>query len=164
MNVSAKDLGTGKEQSIKITAKSGLSEEEIDKMVKDAEVHAEEDKKKREQITLKNNLDSMVYTTEKLIKDNDKDLPEDEKKKAEEAIAEAKKALEGDDLDAMKAANERLTNASHALSNVLYQKQSQAGGAADGAGAEGSAEGEAAAGGSDKKDDDVIDADYKDVN
>ena len=162
LSVGAKDLGTGKEQSIKITAKSGLTDEEIEKMVQDAEVNAEEDKKKREQITLKNNLDSMVYTTAKLIKDNEKDLPEDEKAKANEALEEAKKALEGDDLDAMKAANERLTNASHALSSALYQKQGAAAGQ-DGAADDAGATGEEAAT-TDKKDDDVIDADYKDVN
>ncbi len=158
LHVSAKDLGTGKEQSIKITAKSGLSDAEIEQMVRDAETNAETDKKKREEITLRNNLDQLVYTTEKTLKDHAKDLPEAEVAQVKEPLAEAKKSLEGSDLAAMQSAYERLTNASHQLSTALYQKQSQAsGGESEDAGSTQGASTE-------KKDEDVIDADYKDVN
>jgi molecular chaperone DnaK len=158
LHVSAKDLGTGKEQSIKITAKSGLTDAEIEKMVRDAEANAETDKKKREEITLRNNLDQLVYTTEKTLKDHEKDLPATEVSAIKDPLAEAKKSLEGSDLTAMQSAYERLTNASHQLSTALYQKQSQAGGAQGQPGASGGAQQ------AEKKDEDVIDADYKDVN
>ncbi len=159
LNVSAKDLGTGKEQAIKITAKSGLSDDEIENMVKDAETYAEEDKKRKEQVTAKNELDSLIYQTEKLIKENEKDLPADEKTKLEAAIADAKKTLEekSEDAEALKASNETLMQASHALSQILYQKQA----------AEQQPAGDASQGGATAdagKADDVIDADYKDIN
>lgn len=154
LSVGAKDLGTGKEQSIKITAKSGLTEQDIDQMVADAEANAEEDKKRKEEVTLKNNLDTLIYQTEKTLKDNADSVGESEKKTAEEAIAESKKSLESGDLDAMKAAYERLTNASHAVSTALYNKDgaAQAGPQAD--------QQQQQAGG----DDEVIDAEFKDVN
>ena len=159
LNVSAKDLGTGKEQAIKITAKSGLSEDEIDKMVKDAELHAEDDKQRKEKITAKNNLDNLIYQTEKMVTDNKDDLPEAEKKSAEEAVAEAKKALESDSKEDMESSLEKLTAASHALSSALYEKQKASGEASDSAGDD--AKSEAGASGAE---DDVIDADYKDVD
>lgn len=164
INVSAKDMGTGKEQQIKITAKSGLSEDEVSRMVKEAELHAEEDKKKREKITTLNNLDNIVYQTEKLLKEKGADLAEDQKKPAEEAIAEAKKALEANaELDELNRCLEKLTQASHALSQSLYEKEkNKTTGPEAGAGSEASPQGggsEGATGG-----DDVIDADYKDVN
>lgn len=154
LNVSAKDLGTGKEQSIKITAKSGLTDSDIDRMVKDAELNAEEDKKRREAVTLKNNVDSLVYQTEKTLKDHADQVSDGDKKTAEDAIASAKKALESDNADELKSAYETLTQASHTLSNSLYNKQGdgQAAAAAD------------AGAGDGKSDDDVIDADFKDVN
>jgi molecular chaperone DnaK len=158
LNVSAKDLGTGKEQSIKITAKSGLSEQDIEQMVKDAEDHAEEDKKRKEQVTLKNNLDTLVYQTEKTLKDHDAEIPENDKTSVNEALEEAKKALEGNDIDTMKSAYERLTNASHTLSSALYNKQGAEGQAAGAEQAAGADAGQKADG------DDVIDAEFKDVN
>lgn len=159
LHVTAKDLGTGKEQAIKITAKSGLSEDEIKNMVKDAESHAEEDKKKRERISLVNNLDNLVYQTEKLIKENGSTLPEADVKSAQEIIEEAKKLVadKAAETSQLQGISDRLTAASHKLATELYKKQSEAGGAAGPTGAAGASE--------EKKDgDDVIDADYKDVN
>lgn len=161
MNVSAKDLGTGKEQSIKITAKSGLSDSEIDQMVKDAEANADADKAKREKITLKNNLDSLIYQTEKTITDHEKDLPAEDVTEVKSAIEEAKKAVENDDEAGMKSANERLNNLTHKISTALYQKQ----GATQGTGAsEGATAGGAESSAAGQPEEDVIDADYKDVN
>lgn len=166
LNVSAKDVGTGKEQQIKITAKSGLSEEEVKRMVKDAEAHAEEDKKKREQVMATNNLDNLVYQTEKVIKDNGKDLPDADKTEAETAITEAKAALAAKaDATELNRILENLTKASHKLSSALYEKnKGGAGGAggSDGGGTGGGPTGGATDSGNNK--DDVIDADYKDVN
>jgi molecular chaperone DnaK len=155
LNVTAKDLGTGKEQAIKITAKSGLTEEEIKKMVHDAEVHSEEDKKKRETIAARNNLDNFVYQTEKMINDN-KELAEADKKKAEEAIAQARTVLSNvnSSTQELKDALDSLTAASHAITSNLYEKQKGK--------ASGGSAGAKASPGSDGNDD-VIDADYKDV-
>ena len=160
MNISAKDQGSGKEQSIKITAKSGLNEEEIDRMVKEAEENAEEDKKKKEKITTKNELDNMVYQTEKLLKENGDKLPEKEKGEVDTALTAAKDSLKDEDLDKMKTALENLTKANHAMSSALYNQQS-----ADQGGA-GAQAGDQAGATSDSKDDgdDVIDADYKDID
>ena len=156
INVSAKDLGTNKEQAIKITAKSGLSEEEIDRMVKDAEAHAEEDKAKKEAITAKNSLDNLVYQTEKLLSENKDKLPENEKGQVESALSDAKATLENKSasVDELNAAVQKLTTASHALSSALYESQND--GAAAGA--------DSATDSSKEEGDDVIDADYKDVN
>ncbi|HWU41866.1 MAG TPA: Hsp70 family protein, partial [Bdellovibrio sp.] len=159
LHVSAKDMSSGKTQQIKITAQSGMSEEEIKKAVRDAEGHAEEDKRKAEAATQRNNLDNLVYQTEKLVKDSGSQLPEAEVKSANEAVAEAKKVLENKSAEGaeLKGAFERLQNLTHKLSSDLYKKQ----------GAQPGAEGQPAqeeqqAG--NKGGDDVIDADYKDVN
>ncbi len=159
LNVSAKDLGTGKEQTIKITAKSGLNEEEIKRMVRDGETHAEEDKKKKETINAKNNLDNMVYQSEKMLNEN-KDLPDSDKKKLEDAVAAAKTTLQnsGQDLSALKSATDALTAATHAISQALYEKQKQSGAGAPPPPGAGPSEGASSAG-----KDDVIDADFKDV-
>ena len=125
VHVSAKDLGTGKEQSIKITASSGLSEEEIKNMVKDAEVHAEEDKTRKEAAEARNQLDSLVYSTEKSLKEYGDDLDAEVKSGIEAALEKAKKALEGDDAAAMRAAAEELNQASHKLAEAMYAKASQ---------------------------------------
>ena len=126
LNVSAKDLGTGKEQTIKITSKSGLNEEEINKMVKEAELHSEEDKKKKEKVSIRNELDGMVYQTEKLLKENSKDISEEEKKKIEEPLKTAKEMLFNQDknpsLEELQAAKEVLTEANHKFSSILYEK------------------------------------------
>jgi molecular chaperone DnaK len=126
INVSAKDKGTGKEQAIKITSKSGLSEEEIEKMVKDAEVHAEEDQKRKEKIDSKNQLDNMIYQLEKLIAENKDKLPADEVTKTEEALKTAKEVLEKEEsgTEEYKSELEKLTAVSHELSSKLYENQS----------------------------------------
>ena len=159
LNVSAKDLGTGKEQAIKITAKSGLTDEEVDRMVKEAESNAEEDRKKKERITTRNELDTMVYQTEKLLKENEKDVPEAEKTKLEEALTAAKKVLENQEaaIEDLKGALTELTNASHGLSSILYEKQKAT--ASSSASAQGGTSGTAG-----ESSDEVIDAEFKDVN
>jgi molecular chaperone DnaK len=161
VHVAAKDLGTGKEQSIKITASSGLSEEEIKKMVGDAEVHAAEDKKRKEMVEARNQLDSLIYSTEKSLKEHGSDLEGDVKNAIESALKNAKQALEGNDADAMRKAAEQLSQSSHKLAEAMYAKASQQqskGGESDGA------RGAGGAGGDDgKKRDDVVDADFTEV-
>jgi molecular chaperone DnaK len=167
VHVSAKDLGTGKETSIKITASSGLSEEEIKKMVKDAEAHAEEDKKRREAIDARNGLDSLIYATEKSLKDYGSNLSAEDTKSISAAVEEAKKALSKESAEELKAAAEALTKASHKLSEEMYKKASAANAqqGADAAGAQGNASKASASSESkDKKDgDDVVDADFEEV-
>ena len=166
VHVSAKDLGTGKEQSIKITASSGLSEEEVKQMVRDAELHAEEDKKKKAAIEARNSLDSLVYQTEKSIKEFGDKLSDSDKAALNTALEDAKKTLESDDAEAMKAAAEKLTNASHKLAEEVYKKAASGSGAA----AAGTTEqGESTSGkegaesdGSASKED-VVDADFEEV-
>ena len=121
VNVSAKDLGTNKEQKITITASSNLSEAEIDKAIKEAEAHAEEDKKRKEFVDTKNQADQMVYQLEKMLKENGDKLSEEDKKKLEEAIEKAKKDFETTDLDALKKALEELTNVSNEVFTKMYQ-------------------------------------------
>ena len=161
LNVSAKDLGTGKEQNIKITAKSGLTEDDIKRMVKDAEEHADEDKKRRERITAANDLDGLMYQTEKTLKENTKTIPEADATAATDLITSGKAVIANQDMSVseIKAIFEKLQTISHKITNDIYQKQGAAGAPADGAAGEKTADGT-----SGKKDDDVIDADYKDVN
>ena len=160
LNVSAKDLGTGKEQSIRITASSGLTEEEIERMQKDAELHADEDKKRKELVETKNQADALVHATEKSLKDLGDKVDEETKTNVEKEIANVKSVLEGDDVEALKAAIEALTAASHKLAELMYAQAAKdnpdAGGPADG-GAAGGAENKA------KDDDDVVDADFEEV-
>jgi molecular chaperone DnaK len=125
VHVSAKDLATNKEQSIKITASSGLSEEEINNMVKDAEAHAEEDKKKRAVVEARNNLDSLIYMTEKNLNEYGDKIDSSEKANIESAMQDAKKALESNDADTIKSAADRLTQVSHKLAEAMYAKASQ---------------------------------------
>jgi len=125
LHVSAKDIGTGKQQSITITGHSGLEEEEIEKMVKDAEVHAEEDKNKREVIDTKNQADQMIYSLEKLLKENKDKIGEDETKKIQIEIENTKKAIESEDLEQIKKAIESLSQASHKLTEMMYQQAAQ---------------------------------------
>jgi molecular chaperone DnaK len=122
LNVSAKDTATGKTQAITITASSGLGKDEVERMVKDAQAHAEEDKKRRELVDLKNQADTQAYNLEKLVKENRDKLPEADVTAAEEAVAAARKAAEGDDAAALKTAVERITSASHKLAESLYKK------------------------------------------
>ncbi len=165
LHVTSKDLGSGKEQSIKITAKSGLSEEEIKRMVTDAEQHADDDKKKREAISAKNNLDNMVYQSEKLIRDNKEKLGEADSKTLQEAIDKAKTVLAKTDADAadFNTALDAITKASHAVSSKLYETSKGQPGAEGAAGAAG-ATGDGAGTTKGADGEDVIDADYKDVN
>jgi molecular chaperone DnaK len=152
LNVGAKDLGTGKEQSIRITASSGLSQEEIDKMVKDAEQHASEDHKKRELIEARNQADGLVYTTEKSLKEHGDKVDEETKKSIETALEGLKKAIEGDDPAEIKSKTEILATASHKLAEAMYQKAQSEAEAGSGA----------AAGGEQK--DDVVDAEFEEVD
>jgi len=160
VHVNAKDLGTGKEQSIKITASSGLSEAEIEKLVKDAEMHAEEDKRRKELIEARNQADSLVYSVEKNIREFGDKVDAAEKSRIEDAIARVKKALEGDDLDTIKKAQDELMNVSHKLAEAMYAKTA---GGAGGPGAAGGASAAGADASSGKKDDDVVDADFEEV-
>jgi molecular chaperone DnaK len=135
LNVSAKDLGTGREQKITITSSSGLSKEEVEKMTKEAELHADEDRKRKEEIEVKNRADSLVYSVEKTLKENRDKISEADAKNIETAVEEAKKALQGSDIAAINAAVERLTSASHKLAEAMYKQTAHAAGPAAGAGA-----------------------------
>jgi molecular chaperone DnaK len=154
VNVSAKDMGTGKEQSIKITASSGLSEEEIDNLVKDAETHAEEDKKKRELVDARNNADSLIYSTEKAIQEAGDKLDESTKSDIDKTIEDLKKAIETDNTEEIKQLTEALTQASHKLAESMYA-QASAQGQEGAEGAEPASDSE--------KDEDVVDADFEEV-
>ena len=160
LHVSAKDLGTGKEQSIRITASSGLSEAEIKKMQADAEAHAAEDHKRKELVDARNHADQMIYATEKSLKDLGDKVDAETKGKVETEIESLKKLLTGEDTEAIKKGTEALTQASHKLAEIMYA-QATAGQAGPGAGAAGGeAEG---APGKKKGDDDVVDADFEEV-
>jgi molecular chaperone DnaK len=154
VHVSAKDMGTGKEQSIEITASSGLSEEEIENLVKDAEMHAEEDKMKREMIDARNMADSLIYSTEKSMKDAGDKLEDALKADIDSAIENLKKAMDGEDTEEIKKLTEELTQASHKLAEIMYQQASQEQ-------AQGAAGPEADTDPS--QDDDVVDADFEEV-
>ncbi|ALA51176.1 molecular chaperone DnaK [Shouchella clausii] len=154
VNVKAKDLGTNKEQSITITSSSGLSEEEIDKMVQEAEANAEADKKRREQVELRNEADQLVFSTEKTLKDLGDNVDQAEKDKAEAAKDKLKKALEADNTDDIKAAKDELQEIVTALTTKLYEQAAQAAQAQQDGGNESA----------DKQDDNVVDADYEEVN
>src|SRR5690625_4472552 len=149
VNVSAKDKGTNKEQSITIKSSSGLSDDEIDQMVKDAEENAEADKKRREEVDLRNEADQLIFTTDKTIKDLEDKVSEDEKQKANEAKDALQKALESEDMEDIKAKKEALEEQVQQLSVKLYEQMAQD---------------EQAQQGQEKTDDDVVDADYKEVD
>jgi molecular chaperone DnaK len=167
LSVSAKDLGTGKEQSIRITASSGLSEEEIERMKKDAELHADEDKKRKELVEARNSADSMIHMTTKSLQELGDKVDAATKSNVEQEIEKVKKAVEGEDADAIKSATESLTQASHKLAEMMYAQASQqqgqgAAGGAAGAGA-GAGASQGAGPGKGKDDDDVVDADFEEV-
>ncbi len=147
VKVSAKDLGTGKEQQITISGSTALSDEEVDRMVKDAEANAEEDKQRKADIEVRNQVDSLAYSTEETVKDLGDKVPADMKSEADAAVEEAKKALEGQDIDAIKAAGDKLQEVGHKLAEVVYSSAQD--GAAQNAGS---------------SDDDVVDADYEVVD
>jgi molecular chaperone DnaK len=164
LNVTAKDNATGKDTRITITSSSGLSKEEVEKMAKEAEAHAAEDKEQREAVEARNSLDSMVYNIEKMLKDSGEKVQAADKSEVETALAEAKKALEGGDTKAMKAAQEKLTQASHKLAEAVYKATAAQAAAGPQPGGE-AAGGEAPhAAGEHKKDEGVIDAEYVDVD
>ena len=148
VNVSAKDLGTGKQQQITISGSTALNDDEVERMVKDAELHAEEDKKRKEEVEVRNNADALVNATEQTLAEVGDKAPSDVKTQAEEAIAEAKSALEGSDLDAIKAATEKMQQAGYKLAEVVYSTQG-----ADAASQAAAAESTPA--------DDTIEADYE---
>ena len=159
VHVAAKDLGTGKEQSIKITASSGLSEDEIKQMVKDAEAHAAEDKKHKETVEARNQLDSLIYSTEKSLKEYGNDLDAGVKENIENALKKAKETLEGQDAQAMRTAAEQLSQSSHKLAEAMYAKASRQ---QPGQEASGDAKEQPTSDGKKKKDD-VVDADFEEV-
>ncbi|HWR37512.1 MAG TPA: molecular chaperone DnaK [Clostridia bacterium] len=165
LNVMAKDTATNKDQKITITSSSGLSKDEVDKMAKEAEAHAAEDKTKREEIETRNQLDGMVYQIEKMLRENGDKISGSERGDVENAIADAKKALEGGELSAMNTARDRLQQASHKLAEAMYKQAAPQGEPAGASGAAGAAQADAsgAAGGA-KKDEGVIDAEYVDVD
>jgi molecular chaperone DnaK len=165
LKVTAKDLATGKDQNITITSSSGLSKEEVERMAKEAEAHAAEDKAKRDEIEGRNQLDGLVYNVEKTLKEHGDKISADEKSAVESALADAKKALEGSDVAIMNSARERLMQASHKLAEAMYKASQTPPGGAAGAGPSGSAGpsgGDGAA--QQKKDEGVIDAEYVDVD
>jgi len=159
VHVSAKDLATQKEQSIKITASSGLSKEEVDKLVKDAQAHTEDDKKRRKAAEAKNQADSLLYQTEKNLSEHGDKIAPEEKSKIEEAIANLKKAMEGQDPDAIESATQALTTASHKLAEEMYKKASATAsadaGSADAAGQQNNGA---------KTDEKVVDAEFEEVD
>lgn len=160
LNVSAKDLATGKQQQITITASSGLSKEEINNMVKEAQVHSDEDKKRKEEVEIRNRADSLVYTTEKTLNENRDKIPEAERKNIEDSIDEAKEALKTNDIERIRRATENLTKASHKIAEVMYREAQQARGAQQGPGP---SESRADAGTRPSGEGEVVDAEFEDL-
>ena len=154
VHVSAKDRATGKEQSMTITGQSSLAKDDIDRMVKDAEAHAEDDRRRREEAEVRNNADTLVYQTEKLLKDQGDKFQGDEKEKVESALTTLKESLAGSDLESIKNSTEALLTASQSFSQRLYEEASKAD-----AGAPGGAAGAPA---DEPSDDEVVDAEIVD--
>lgn len=150
LSVTARDLATGKKQAITITGSSGLTEEEIQRMIKDAEVHAEEDRKKKERIDMRNRLDNLIYNTEKIIREHGDKIPRAEKEAVENAISEGRRVLESENIEDLRRAISNIERASHTIAEILYRQQTSSG---SGQGSSG--------GGSSSSKDDVIDAEYK---
>jgi molecular chaperone DnaK len=168
LNVSAKDKATNKEQKITITASSGLSKEEAEKMRAEAESHSEDDRRRMEEVEARNSLDGVLYQAEKMIRENREKIAEPEVKKAEEAIEDAKKAINEGGVARLRAAKENVERSLHKIAEDLYKTAQAAGGggeagAAAGAGAGGGSSA-GSSGGQDKKPGDVIDAEYVDVD
>lgn len=160
VHVSAKDMATQKEQSIKITASSGLSKEEVEKLVKEAEAHTEEDKKKRELVELRNQADTLIYSTEKNLTEHGEKIDEGEKTKISDAIGDLRKALEGTDPESIKSAMQSLTTASHKLAEEMYKKASAEASTAGSSGEE-TPSGNGGASATDEK---VVDAEFEEVD
>jgi molecular chaperone DnaK len=155
LNVSAADKATGKQQNITITASSGLNKDEIDKMVKEAQANAAEDTKRREEIEVRNQTDSLVYSTERTLGEHGSKLAEGDRKAVDDALAEAREALKGEDLERMKRAQETLTRAAHKLAEVMYQSQAQPGAPTGGPSPDGRTAG--------PKEGEVVDAEFEDL-
>ena len=160
VNVSAKDLATGKEQSIRITASSGLSQEEIDRLIKEAELHADEDRKKKDLVDARNAADALIYTTEKSMNEQGDRVDSSTRAEVEGAVNDLKRAMENEDTAEIKRLTEALTQASHKLAASMYDQASQAGAQQGGAGAEDAWQHQQ---GSSEPDEDVVDADYREV-
>ncbi|MGB9489661.1 MAG: Hsp70 family protein, partial [Terriglobales bacterium] len=166
LNVTAKDMATGKDQKITITSSSGLSKEEVERMAKEADAHAAEDKAARDAIDSKNQLDTMTYNIEKMLKEHGDKISGTERGDVENALADAKKAIETNDKAQMDSAREKLTAASHKLAEQMYkatQASGTPGAGGPGAGAPGAGPADGANGNGQKKDEGVIDAEYVDV-
>ena len=161
LHVSAKDTATGKEQSIRITASTGLSEDDIQKMVHDSESHAEEDRKRKQEVEQRNQLDNIIYTTEKTLNENKDKLSAEDIRSVEDLLNPAKEALKSGDADRIKSAADDLTKASHHLAETLYKKTSQASQGAPGQ--EAGPQHQQAQQGAGRRDDDVVDAEFEDV-
>ena len=161
VHVSAKDLGTGKEQAIKIESSGGLSEEEVEKMINDAEQFADEDKAKRESVEVKNQAETLIYSTEKSVSELGEKLPEEDKTKIEACTEQLKKSVESDDIEAIKSDIEALSQASHKMAEMLYsQQQEKQEGQDPGDGSDQQSDSEEK---SDKEDEDIVDADFEEV-
>ncbi len=160
LHVSAKDTATGKEQSIRITASTGLSEEDIQKMVRDSETHSEEDRKRKQDVEQRNQLDNIIYTTEKTLNENKDKLTADDIRTVEDLLSPAKDAIKSGDSERIKKAAEDLTKASHNLAEILYKKSSQT--TSQGAPEQEAGQQQAQQGGG-RRDDDVVDAEFEDV-
>jgi molecular chaperone DnaK len=160
LNVSAKDTATGKQQNITITASSGLTKEEIDRMMKEAESHAAEDTKRKQEIEVRNQTDSLVYSTERTLNEHGAKLAETDRKGVEDALNEAREALKTDDVERMKRAQETLTKASHKLAEIMYREAQQASQTPPG-GQPGGADSRSTAGG--PKEGEVVDAEFEDL-
>jgi molecular chaperone DnaK len=162
LNVAAKDKATGKEQKITITSSSGLSKDEVEKMAKDAESHSADDQRRRDLIEARNRADSMIYNTEKTLREHRSKVSDEDAKRIEEAIEATKKSMQAEDPAEVNSALEKLTQASHKLAEAMYQSASSgpAPGATDGASTDGAAGGEA----SGEAKEDVVDAEFVDVD
>jgi molecular chaperone DnaK len=161
VNVQAKDKATGKEQQIRIQASGGLSEADIEKMVKDAESHAEEDKKRKAAVEAKNHAEALVHSTEKALSEHGSKVGDAERTAIENAIADLKEALKGDDASAIQAKTNALAQASMKLGEAMYKQQQEAQGAPGAPGAPGAGDGGAASG---EKKEDVVDAEFTEVD
>jgi molecular chaperone DnaK len=160
VHVSAKDLGTGKEQKIRIESSSGVSKDDINRMVRDAEIHAEEDKKQREAATLRNEADALAYSTEKSLSEYGDKISVEDKKAVEDAVQNLKRALEGGNLDEIRSKKAALEKATHKIGEAIYeevQRQKASAGAASSSTSQSSTGGQT---GSAKRDENVVDAEY----
>jgi molecular chaperone DnaK len=157
VSVKAKDLGTSKEQAITISGSGGLAKDEVDRMVRDAESHASEDAERRKAIDMRNQLDSLVYQTEKTLREHRENLDAADVNAVEKALEEGREALKGDDVAAMEKARDRITQSSHKLAEAMYKQTASTTGGDGAAGSE-------RASSSKKKDEDVVDAEFEDVN